>query len=100
MKRLSDYLDMLAWSQADLAREARISKSTVTRVLNGKTISRRNAKAIIDAINHATNGKLQVADIRGLRITPIHRSKKKATSTTQEPAQIKRTRPATKPQEG
>ena len=99
MKRLSDYLDMLAWSQADLAREAGISKSTVTRVLNGETISRRNAKAIIDAINHATNGKLQVADIRGLRITPIHRSKKKATSTVQEPAQIKRRSQSAKPQE-
>lgn len=96
MKRLSDYLDMLAWSQADLAREAGISKSTVTRVLNGDTISRRNAKAILDAINNATKSKLQVSDIRGLRITPIHRNKKKATSsTTQEPSPIKRKRTST-----
>lgn len=79
---LSEYMDHFSWSQAEMAREADVSTGVIDRALKGETISRRNAKKIVTAIDR--NLKLQgvrdrvtIASFNGLNVSPIRRSSRK-----------------------
>jgi DNA-binding Xre family transcriptional regulator len=77
--RLGDYLDKLAWSQADLARHAGISASTVARVIRdekGTTISRRNAQAICRALSEALGYPVGITDISEIHLSDYRRTRK------------------------
>lgn len=68
--RLTDYLDRYSWSQSDLAREAGISVQSVKRALDGESITRRNANAIVTAIDlqwakQGGNGHVVLTSQRG-----------------------------------
>ena len=52
-KRLAEFLNENAWSQADLAREAGISTGSISRALKGDIITRRSANAIVSALDRA-----------------------------------------------
>lgn len=88
--KLADYLNAFSWSQADLAREADISTQTVARALKGHVIARRNANAIVTAINRrwqlgGGKGHISLASIRGLKVAELQRSgSKKPKHSTQE----------------
>ena len=93
--RLSEYLNRFSWSQADLAREADISVSSVARALSGQAISRRNANAIIEALDkqHRTlgaTGHITLSSVRGLHITELKRKRRRGKAEEpeqQEPGQ-------------
>lgn len=79
--RLSDYLDRFSWSQAQLAREAGVSPQCVARALRGETITRRNAEAIIAAIQRkyreqGLKGAITTASVKGLHISELRRTKR------------------------
>lgn len=88
--KLADYLDMFSWSQADLAREADVSTHCVSRAINGKTIARRNAQKILEALNRqfqAQGGKafIGMGSIKGLQIAALqHKSPKRSTEISSE----------------
>ncbi len=78
--RLGEYLDRFAWSQVQLAREAGVSVQCVARALKGETITRRNAEAIIAALQrkhkaHGLKGAIMLASIKGLRISELRRKR-------------------------
>ena len=84
-KRLADYLDDNSWSQADLARQAGVSTGVVSRALNGGSITRKSAKAIVEALDQAQQSNstqlraahVTLASVRGLHITRLQRKSKK-----------------------
>jgi DNA-binding XRE family transcriptional regulator len=81
--RLSDYLDRFAWSQAELARQAGVSPQCVARALRGEKITRRNAEAIIAALQRkykaaGLRGAITLASVKGLHISDLRRKKKRA----------------------
>lgn len=71
--RLGDLINKLSWSQADLARNAGVSTTTVRRVLLGQSISRRNAQAICKALGDALELRLESTDINEMHITDYER---------------------------
>lgn len=78
--RLSDYLDRFSWSQAQLARAAGVSPQSVARALKGETITRRNAEAIIEALQRkfkaqGLKGAVTMASIKGLHISNLRRKR-------------------------
>lgn len=78
--RLADYLNMFAWSQADLAREAGVSTHCVSRAINGKRIARRNAAKMLEALNRrfaeqGGNAYITMASIKGLQIAELTHKK-------------------------
>ena len=75
--RILDYPDTLAWSQADLAREADISTSTVRRVMKEETISRRNAQAICTALSRGLKRPIALSDVNELHISKTVRGPRK-----------------------
>ena len=76
--RLAEYLDKLSWSQADLAREAGVSVSSVARALKGDPVARRNANAIVKALGNGTHKQVTLAEVKGLHITELKRKKPRA----------------------
>jgi hypothetical protein len=86
--KLIDYLNQLSWSQADLARHAKVSNSSVHRALKGDKLSRRVAAAIQETI--ATN--IKQAELRpvisDLKVVPVKR--KKAPAPAEPPAKQER----------
>ena len=76
--RLAEYLDKLSWSQADLAREANISVSSVARALKGQPVSRRNANAMITALGKGTHHQVTLSEVKGLHIAELRRKKSRA----------------------
>jgi hypothetical protein len=81
-KKLSDYLDMFSWSQADLARAAYVSPHCVRRALRGDPISRRNAAKIADALtdklqSRGVEGHIGVQSIQGLKVADLQYKKRK-----------------------
>jgi transcriptional regulator with XRE-family HTH domain len=75
--RLIDYLNTLEWSQADLAKHAGVSPTTVSRVLNEGTISRRSARAICIALSNAMDKRITNLDINELKMSDVRRPRKK-----------------------
>jgi ribosome-binding protein aMBF1 (putative translation factor) len=71
--RLGDLLNKLGWAQADLARHAEISTTTVRRVFLQKSISRRNAQKIVDSLSTALRIPLETTDINELHISDFQR---------------------------
>jgi hypothetical protein len=69
--RLVEYLNTLSWTKADLARESKVSSSTVTRVFRKEAISRQKAKQICEALTKALKRRIMVSDIDELRISDI-----------------------------
>ncbi len=89
MKRLIDYLNAYAWSQAELARRADIAPSTVARALAGNPIARRNADKIVMALEEKHKaiggpGHIVLASVRGLKITDTHRNTRRKKKPEQE----------------
>ena len=87
--RLSDYLDRFAWSQAELARQAGVSPQCVARALAGQTIKRRNAEAIIAAIQRkykeqGLKGAITLASIKGLHISELRHKQAKQEDAGEE----------------
>lgn len=74
--KLSGYLDMLCWSQKELARKAGVSVQVVNRAINGEKVARRSALAIAETIASATGKKMIVADIEGLEVVALKHRKK------------------------
>lgn len=74
--RVSAYLKMLHWSQADLARQSGISVGTVKRAMNGETISARSAQSIERAIEKAITEQGNVS-ITGLHVARTTRKRKR-----------------------
>ncbi len=71
--RLGDLLNKFGWSQADLARHAGISTTTVRRVLMQESISRRNAQKIVDTFSAKLHIELSIPDINELHISDYQR---------------------------
>jgi hypothetical protein len=71
--RLGDLLNKLTWGQADLARHASVSTTTVRRVFLQKPVSRRNAQKIIDSLSEALHIPLECTDINELHISDYQR---------------------------
>jgi hypothetical protein len=87
--RLADYLNGFSWSQADLARAADISVASVARALNGDAISRRNAQAIITALDkklqaQGAKGHVTLGSVRGLHVTDLKRRRRRGNSAQGE----------------
>jgi transcriptional regulator with XRE-family HTH domain len=78
--KLIDYLNQLSWSQADLARHAGVSTSSVHRALRGEKLSRRVAAAIQESIAEATKRSNDKPTISGLRVVPVKRRRPAAAS--------------------
>jgi transcriptional regulator with XRE-family HTH domain len=76
--RLGEYLDQLCWSQADLARAAGVSTSSVKRALSGQKLTRRVAAKILGAIRKETRQNMSLADISDLRVVNYRASRRKA----------------------
>lgn len=74
--KLAAYLDMLCWSQKELARKANISVQVVNRAINGEKVARRSALAIAETIASATGKKMIVSDIEGLEVVALKHRKK------------------------
>lgn len=73
--RLADYLDTLAWSQTDLAKEAEISTSTVRRIMHSQAISRKSAQAVCSALAKGLKRPIVPADVTELHTTSLTRKK-------------------------
>lgn len=71
--RLGDLLNKLGWAQADLARKANVSTTTVRRVFLQQSISRRNAQKIVDTLSEALRIPLECPDINELHISDYQR---------------------------
>ena len=71
--RLGDLLNKFGWSQADLARNAQVSTTTIRRVFLQENISRRNAQKIVDACSAKLHIELSIPDINELHITDYQR---------------------------
>jgi ribosome-binding protein aMBF1 (putative translation factor) len=71
--RLGDLLDKLGWAQADLARKANVSTTTVRRVFLQQSISRRNAQKIIDTLGEALHIPLETTNINEMHLTSYQR---------------------------
>jgi len=72
--RLGDLLNKLGWAQADLARNANISTTTVRRVFLQQSISRRNAQKIVESLSTALRIPLETTDINELHISDFQRT--------------------------
>jgi len=66
---LKEYLDLHGWSVSDLARESRISWEAANNAVQGKTIQRRTARDIAEALSAATGQRINVGDIVGLNFS-------------------------------
>lgn len=73
--RLADYLDDLSWSQKDLARQARISPTSVSRALRGEKVSRRVANSMVAAISRELKQTIRLPQVEGLRVAGLRRRK-------------------------
>lgn len=76
--KLADYLDKFSWSQADLAREARISAHCVRRALAGEKIARRNVQKIVEALDRKfqtqePKAHITMGSMKGLQIADLQR---------------------------
>jgi len=65
---LQDYRAKLGWSKAKLAREAKISVSTVIDAENGKAIYTATAGKIANAISKGLGQEITYKDIDGLNL--------------------------------
>lgn len=71
--RLGDLLNKFGWSQADLARHAQVSTTTIRRVFLQESISRRNAQKIVEACSEKLHIELSIPDINELHISDYQR---------------------------
>lgn len=62
---LAQYRTQLGWSQAELARQAGISNSTVGKAEKGESINGRSAMLICKALSKALNKQISVGDVSG-----------------------------------
>jgi|SRR5579871_750585 len=93
--RLRDYLDFFSWSQAKLSKEAGVSPQCIARALDGKAITRRNADAIMAAIQRkcrelGLREGISMASIEGLVVSELTRMQTRQTmsrSNHAEPAE-------------
>ncbi len=66
---LQEYIDTLAWSKAQLAREARLDVGTITRALKGDgRIQRHKAVAIAHALSRGLGYTIAFDQIDGLQV--------------------------------
>jgi transcriptional regulator with XRE-family HTH domain len=75
--RIIDYLDALNWTQTRLSIEAKVSISTVQRLVQGKTINRLNADKICDTLTHALGYQVTLHDINELHRTRAERPERR-----------------------
>lgn len=83
LKLLGEYLDRFSWSQAELARQADVSVSTVGRAMRGDPITRDSAMSIIEALDakhrqSGGSGHITKRSLRNFHTTPARRRKKRA----------------------
>ncbi len=68
---LQEYIDTLAWSRSQLAREARLDVGTVTRALRGEgRIQRHKAAALAQALSRGLGTPITFDQIEGLQVIP------------------------------
>ncbi len=89
--RLVYYLDCLNWTQTRLAKEAKVSISTVARLMQEKTISRQNAEKICEALTKAIQQPITPHDVDEIHVPASERPERRkqrddnsAASTTPE----------------
>lgn len=75
--RIIDYLDNLNWTQTRLSIEAKVSASTVQRLVQGKSISRQNADKICDALTLAMGHKVSLHDVNEIHVTRAERPERR-----------------------
>lgn len=75
--RLIDYLNTLNWTQTRLAEEARISVSTVGRVIQEKTVSRKNADDICAALSRGMGRTIHLTDVNEIHVTRAERPERR-----------------------
>jgi transcriptional regulator with XRE-family HTH domain len=75
--RIIDYLDALNWSQTRLSQEAKVSVSTVQRVVQAKPISRLNAEKICEALSRGLQIPVEPHDINEIHVTRAERPERR-----------------------
>lgn len=63
---IEDYRRDLGWSQAELARQARLNANTVRKAENGEEVSSQTGLAIAGAFSQALGRRILIKDIDGL----------------------------------
>jgi len=83
--RLVHYLDRLNWTQTRLAKEAKISVSTVSRVLQKKTISRKNADKICKTLTKALQQPITPHDVDDIHVPAFEQPERRKQRDTPPP---------------
>ena len=65
---IQDYRKDLGWSQAELARQAKLNPNTVRKAENGDEVSSQSALAIAEAFSRALEQRILVRDIDNLKV--------------------------------
>lgn len=68
MSTVVDLRSALGWTQAELARQARLAPNTVRKAENGEAISAGTAQAIVEALSRAYGRLILIRDIEGLNV--------------------------------
>lgn len=66
---LDDYRTECAWSQAEMARNARIDPNTLRRALGGESISANTANKLARAISKELGKTVRASQIEGLNVS-------------------------------
>ncbi|MBV8822759.1 MAG: helix-turn-helix transcriptional regulator [Ktedonobacteraceae bacterium] len=66
--KLQDYRRRLGWSQAELARRAKLNANTVRKAENSEPVSSATAVAIVEALAQALREQILVEDIDNLKV--------------------------------
>lgn len=85
--RIIDYLDALNWTQTRLSIEAKVSVSTVQRLVQGKTINRLNADKICDTLTEALGYKVSLHDVNEMHRTRAERPERRKHKEEEGPGQ-------------
>ena len=65
---IQDYRKDLGWSQAELARQAKLNPNTVRKAENRDEVSSQSALAIAEAFSRALDQRILVRDIDNLKV--------------------------------
>jgi transcriptional regulator with XRE-family HTH domain len=82
--RLENYLDELNWTQTRLAQEAKISVSTVGRLIQDHTISRINADKVCETLTRALGRTIKKGDIDEMNVPAVVRPERRKNHKDQQ----------------
>ena len=64
-----EYRIYLGWSQAELARRAKVSSRTVHRMEDGEAVQDYNAGAVARALSEGLGKTITIRDLEGVKIS-------------------------------